>query len=129
MLKWLREHKWQIVAALLIAIAALAVWVWMGDLHRPRLAVLRNELAQNEQELQAASREVEELHAQLARKQEELEQLRRANDRRVKEVTTNAYRKARAISDDDLLAAYNLLISGARSRNAERERADTGPKE
>ena len=126
MLKWLCEHKWQIIAALLMVGVAAALWSWMDDRHSAELAVLQKELAQNEQELQAAGRQAEDLRAQLARKQDEIEQLQRNNDRRVKEVTVNAYKKARALSDDDLLAAYNRLISGARSRNADRERADTG---
>ena len=129
MLKWLCEHKWQIIAALLMVGAAAALWSWMDDRHSAELAVLQKEIAQNEQELQAAGRQAEDLRAQLARKQDEIEQLQRNNDRRVKEVTVNAYKKARALSDDDLLAAYNRLISGARSRNADRERADTGPEE
>mgnify|MGYP002616635241 CR=1 FL=1 len=126
MLKWLCEHKWQIIAAPLIVGAAVALWSWMDDRHSAKMSVLQKEIAQNEQELQAAGRQAEDLRAQLARKQEEIEQLQRNNDRRVKEVIANAYKKARALSDDDLLAAYNRLISGARSRNADRERTDSG---
>lgn len=126
MLQWLYDHKWQIVTVLLLVGAAAALWAWIEDRHSAELAVLRNELARNEQELQAASRQVEELRAQLGRKQEEIAQLQRTNDRHIQEVTANAYKQARALGDDDLLAAYNRLISGARSRNADRERADTG---
>ena len=126
MLQWLYDHKWQIVMVLLLVGAAAALWAWIEDRHSAELAVLRNELARNEQELQWASRQVEELRAQLGRKQEEIAQLQRTNDRRIQEVTSNAYKQARALGDDDLLAAYNRLISGARSRNVDRERADTG---
>lgn len=126
MLQWLYDHKWQIVMVLLLVGAAAALWAWIEDRHSAELAALRNELARNEQELQTASRQVEELRAQLGRKQEEIAQLQRTNDRRIQEVTSNAYKQARALGDDDLLAAYNRLISGARSRNVDRERADTG---
>ena len=126
MLQWLYDHKWQIVMVLLLVGAAAALWAWIEDRHSAELAVLRNELARNDQELQWASRQVEELRAQLGRKQEEIAQLQRTNDRRIQEVTSNAYKQARALGDDDLLAAYNRLITGARSRNVDRERADTG---
>lgn len=126
MMQWLYDHKWQIVTVLLLVGVAAALWAWIEDRHSAELAVLRNELARNEQELQWASRQVEELRAQLGRKQEEIAQLQRTNDRRIQEVTSNAYKQARALGDDDLLAAYNRLISGARSRNVDRERADTG---
>lgn len=126
MLQWLYDHKWQIVTVLLLVGAAAALWAWIEDRHSAELAVLRNELARNDQELQAASRQVEELRAQLGRKQEEIAKLQRTNDRRIQEVTSNAYKQARALGDDDLLAAYNRLITGARSRNVDRERADTG---
>lgn len=129
MLNWLCEHKRQIIAALLMVGAAAALWSWMDDRHSAELAVLRNELAQNEQELQAAGRQAEDLRAQLARKQDEIEQLQRNNDRRVKEVTANAYKKARDLPDDSLVDAFNSVIAGARSRNADRERADTGSEE
>lgn len=125
MLQWLYDHKWQIVTVLLL-VGAAALWAWIEDRHSAELAVLRNELARNDQELQAASRQVEELRAQLGRKQEEIAKLQRTNDRRIQEVTSNAYKQARALGDDDLLAAYNRLITGARSRNVDRERADTG---
>lgn len=126
MLQWLYDHKWQIVTVLLLVGVAAALWAWIEDRHSAELAVLRNELARNEQELQTASQQVEELRAQLGRKQEEISQLQRTNDRRIQEVTSNAYKQARALGDDDLLAAYNRLITGARSRNVDRERADTG---
>ena len=126
MMQWLYDHKWQIVTVLLLVGVAAALWAWIEDRHSAELAVLRNELARNEQELQWASRQVEELRAQLGRKQEEIAKLQRTNDRRIQEVTSNAYKQARALGDDDLLAAYNRLITGARSRNVDRERADTG---
>ena len=126
MLQWLYDHKWQIVTVLLLVGVAAALWAWIEDRHSAELAVLRNELARNEQELQTASQQVEELRAQLGRKQEEISQLQRTNDRRIQEVTSNAYKQARALGDDDLLAAYNRLITGARSRNVDRERADSG---
>ncbi|ANZ45432.1 hypothetical protein [Cloacibacillus porcorum] len=126
MLQWLYDHKWQIVTVLLLVGVAAALWAWIEDRHSAELAVLRNELARNEQELQTASQQVEELRAQLGRKQEEISQLQRTNDRRIQEVTSNAYKQARALGDDDLLAAYNRLITGARQRNADRERTDSG---
>ena len=126
MLQWLYDHKWQIVTVLLLVGVTAALWAWIEDRHSAELAVLRNELARNEQELQTASQQVEELRAQLGRKQEEISQLQRTNDRRIQEVTSNAYKQARALGDDDLLAAYNRLITGARQRNADRERTDSG---
>lgn len=129
MLQWLYDHKWQIVTVLLLVGVAAALWAWIEDRHSAELAVLRNELARNEQELQTASQQVEELRAQLGRKQEEISQLQRTNDRRIQEVTSNAYKQARALGDDDLLAAYNRLITGARSRNADRERTDSSSEE
>ena len=129
MLQWLYDHKWQIVTVLLLVGVAAALWAWIEDRHSAELAVLRNELARNEQELQTASQQVEELRAQLGRKQEEISQLQRTNDRRIQEVTSNAYKQARALGDDDLLAAYNRLITGARQRNADRERTDSSSEE
>ncbi|MDO5116022.1 MAG: hypothetical protein Q4D58_08010 [Synergistaceae bacterium] len=130
---WLLEHRWRIIVAVLAAIITGAVLIARADVldsrHASEMNTLRGELVKNEKKLLEAEKQVEGLRAQLKLKQEEIERLRQENDRRIREATASAYRKARDMHDDDLLAAYNRLISSARSRNAERERADTGYEE
>ena len=123
---WVRENKsWLLVLSVLLAAALLALWAL--DAHRSaQLSALRAEYAATTEKLNAAEAETEAARLELEEKTAALAALQTANDRHVEEVTVNAYKKARALSDDDLLAAYNRLISGARSRNADRERANTG---
>lgn len=121
---WVRQNKYWLCVLAVLLLAALL------DAHRSvQLSELRAEYAATAEKLRAAEAEVQESRQRLAEKTAELAALRTANDRRVKEVTSNAYKQARALGDDDLLAAYNRLITGARSRNADRERADTGSEE
>ncbi|WP_302795298.1 hypothetical protein [Cloacibacillus evryensis] len=123
---WVKANKsWLLVLAVLLAAALLALWAL--DAHRSaQLSALRAEYAAATEKLKAAEAETEAARKVLADKTAALAALQTANDRHIREVTADAYKKARALSDDDLLAAYNRLISGARSRNADRERANTG---
>ena len=125
---WLSSHKWHIAGLLLIALLLCGVWVRHSSTAR-EISSLRSAYAQSVEQVRQLEDEVTSLRVELDRKKEEIVQLQERHDREIKEVTADAYRKARTLSDDELLAAYNRLISGARSRNAERERADTGSEE
>ena len=118
---WVRQNKYCLCVLAVLLLAALL------DAHRSvQLSELRAEYAAIAEKLRAAEAEVQESLQRPAEKTAELAALQASNDRRIQEVTSNAYKQARALGDDDLLAAYNRLISGARSRNVDRERADTG---
>ena len=118
---WAKRNKYWLCVLAVLLLAALL------DAHRSvQLSELRAEYAATAEKLRTAEAEVQESRQRLAEKTAELAALRTANDRHIREVTANAYKQARALGDDDLLAAYNRLITGARSRNVDRERADTG---
>lgn len=125
---WLASHKWYIVGLALIALLLSGVWVRHSSTAR-EISSLKSAYAQSVEQVKQLEDKVTSLRAELDRKQEEIYRLQQEHDRAIKEVTADAYRKARTLSDDELLAAYNRLISGARSRNADRERADTGSEE
>ena len=125
---WLSSHKWHIAGLLLIALLLCGVWVRHSSTAR-EISSLCSAYAQSVEQVRQLEDEVTSLRVELDRKKEEIVQLQERHDRAIKEVTADAYRKARTLSDDELLAAYNRLIDGARSRNAERERADTGSEE
>ena len=125
---WLSSHKWHIAGLLLIALLLCGVWMRHYSTAR-EISSLRSAYAQSVEQVRQLEDEVTSLKVELDRKKEEIVQLQERHDRAIKEVTADAYRKARTLSDDELLAAYNKLISGARSRNADRERADTGSEE
>ena len=125
---WLSSHKWYIAGLLLIALLLCGVWVRHSSTARG-ISSLRSAYAQSVEQVRALEDEVTSLRVELDRKREEIVRLQQEHDRAIREVTADAYRKARTLSDDELLAAYNKLISGARSRNADRERADTGSEE
>ena len=122
---WLSSHKWHIAGLALIALLLCGVWVRHSSTAR-EISSLRSAYAQSVEQVRALEDEVTSLRVELDRKREEIVRLQQEHDRAIREVTADAYRKARTLSDDELLAAYNRLIDGARSRNAERERADTG---
>ena len=123
---WAKANKsWLLVLAVLLAAALLALWAL--DAHRSaQLSALRAEYAATTEKLNASEAETAAARKVLADKTAALAALQTANDRRIQEVTSNAYKQARALGDDDLLAAYNRLITGARQRNADRERTDSG---
>ena len=125
---WLASHKWHLVGLALIALLVLGIYARDASIKR-ELSSLNSAYAQSVEQVKQLEDKVTSLRAELDRKQEEIYRLQEEHDRAIKEVTADAYRKARTLSDDELLAAYNRLISGARSRNAERERADTGSEE
>ena len=125
---WLSSHKWHIAGLALIALLLCGVWVRHSSTER-EISSLRSAYAQSVEQVRALEDEVTSLRVELDRKKEEIVQLQESHDRAIREVTADAYRKARTLSDDELLAAYNKLISGARSRNAERERRDSRSEE
>lgn len=125
---WLASHKWLLVGLALIALLLCGVWAKHSSTAR-EISSLRSAYAQSVEQVRQLEDEVTSLRVELDRKCEEIVQLQERHDRAIKEVTADAYRKARTLSDDELLAAYNRLISGARSRNADRERTDTSAEE
>ena len=126
---WTRQNKyWLLVLVMLLLAASFALWA-LDARRSAQLSALRAEYAATAEKLRAAEAEVQESRQRLAEKTAELAALRTANDRHIREVTSNAYKQARALGDDDLLAAYNRLITGARSRNADRERTDSSSEE
>ena len=125
---WLASHKWHIAGLALIALLLCGVWVRHSSTAR-EISSLRSAYAQSVEQVRALEDEVTSLRVELDRKQEEIYRLQQEHDRAIKEVTADAYRKARTLSDDELLAAYNCLIDGARKRNTDRERADSGDEE
>lgn len=124
---WLASHKWHLVGLALIVLLLCGVWV--RHYSAREISSLRSAYAQSVEQVRALEDEVTSLKVELNRKKEEIVRLQQEHDRAIREVTADAYRKARTLSDDELLAAYNKLISGARSRNAERERSDTSAEE
>ncbi len=125
---WLASHKWHIVCALLLVLLLCGVWARESSTAR-EISSLRSAYAQSVKQVRQLEDEVTSLRVELDRKKEEIVQLQERHDRAIREVTADAYRKARTLSDDELLAAYNKLIAGARQRNADRERADTSAEE
>ena len=125
---WLASHKWLLVGLALIALLLCGVWVRHSSTAR-EISSLRSAYAQSVEQVRQLEDEVTSLRVELDRKREEIVRLQQEHDRAIREVTADAYRKARTLSDDELLAAYNKLIAGARSRNADRERTDTSAEE
>lgn len=126
---WLSSHKWHIVGLALIALLLCGAWAKHSSTAR-EISSLRSAYAANLEQVKQLEDKVTSLQTALDRKQEEIYRLQQEHDRAIKEVTADAYHKARTLSDDELLAAYNRLIAGARSRNAERERrTDTSAEE
>ena len=126
---WAKENKsWLLVLAALLLTVLLALWAL--DAHRSaQLSALRAEYAATTKKLKAAEAETEAARLELEEKTAALAALQTANDRHIREVTADAYKKARDLPDDSLVDAFNSVIAGARSRNADRERADTGSEE
>lgn len=126
---WLASHKWHLVGLALIALLVLGIYARDLSLKR-ELSSLSSAYAQSVEQVKALEDKVTSLQTELDRKQEEIYRLQQEHDRAIEEVTADAYRKARTLSDDELLAAYNRLIDGARKRNADRERrTDTSDEE
>lgn len=125
---WIAQNKYWLLAVAVLLAAGLSA-LWALDAHRSaQLSAMRADYTAVSAKLKKAEAETAAARLALEQKTAALVAMQTANDRRIQEVTANAYKQARALSDDDLLAAYNRLIDGARSRNADRERADTGPK-
>lgn len=125
---WLSSHKWHIVGLALVALLLCGVWAKHSSTAR-EISSLRSAYAQSVEQVRVLEDKVTSLQATLDRKQEEIYRLQQEHDRKIREVTADAYHKARTLSDDELLAAYNRLIDGARQRNADRERTDTSAEE
>lgn len=123
---WIAQNKyWLLAVAVLLAAGLFALWT-LDAYRSAQLSAMRAEYTAVSARLKTAEAETAIARQALAEKTAELAALQASNDRRIQEVTANAYKQARALGDDDLLAAYNRLITGARSRNVDRERADSG---
>ena len=125
---WIKSNKWRLILGGVLAILALALWLRDCSIRR-ELSSLSSAYAQSVERVKTLEAETQKLKTELDRKREEIVELQKSNDKAIREVTGNAYRKARNLSDAQLLDAYNALIAGARSRNAERERTDTSAEE
>ena len=125
---WLASHRWHIVGVVLVALLLCGVWAKHSSTAR-EISSLRSAYAQSVEQVRVLEDKVTSLQTELDRKQEEIYRLQQEHDRKIREVTADAYRKARTLSDDELLAAYNRLIDGARQRNADRERRDSRAEE
>lgn len=123
---WIAQNKyWLLAVAVLLAAGLFALWT-LDAYRSAQLSAMRAEYTAVSARLKTAEAETAIARQALAEKTAALVGMQTDNDRRIREVTANAYKQARALSDDDLLAAYNRLITGARSRNVDRERADSG---
>ncbi|MCD7712180.1 MAG: hypothetical protein LUJ25_05590 [Firmicutes bacterium] len=93
------------------------------------LAALKERNAELEQLVAQAEERREETNRQLTEATERINALTLKNAEYARQVTQNAYQDSKkttsSMSDTELVAAYNDFIAGARSRNAERERAVT----
>ncbi|MEG1603970.1 MAG: hypothetical protein RR340_10220 [Cloacibacillus sp.] len=126
---WTAQNKYWLLAVAVLLAAGLSA-LWALDARRfAQLSAMRAEYTAVSAKLKTAESETAAARQALEQKTAALAAMQMANDRRVKEVTANAYRQAIDMPDDSLVDAYNAVISGARQRNAGRERADTGPEE
>jgi len=126
---WLGQNKyWLLVLAVLLLAALFALWA-LDAHHSAQLSALGAEYAVTAEKLRAAEAETAAAQKVLAEKTAALAALQRTNDRRIQEVTADAYKQARALPDDSLVDAFNALITGARQRNIDRERTDTDSEE
>lgn len=93
------------------------------------LAALKERNAELEQLAAQAEERREETSRQLTEATERIHALAIKNAEYARQVTQNAYQNSKkstsSMSDNELVDAYNNFITGARDRNAERERADT----
>lgn len=120
--EWITEHKRQIIIGLTAFILVIAL-IAFNRYKSGELADLSAAYQSNLATLKVLEEKVISLENELSKKQEEISRLQADNDKKVKELANNAYKEAHNLSDDDLSSAFDGLISGARRRNAERERS------
>ena len=116
---WVKENR-----SWLIVLVAGLLALWALDVHRSvQLSALQNDYTIVTGKLKVAESEAEAARTALSEKSAALIALQTANDQKIKVVTLNAYKEARAIPDDRITDSLNALISGARNRNEDRDRA------
>ncbi|MEG1544866.1 MAG: hypothetical protein RR382_10145 [Tannerellaceae bacterium] len=120
---WIKENRyWLLALGVFLGAGLLALWAL--DAHRSaQLSALRTEYAATTEKLRAAEVEAEVARLVLTEKTEALAALQTDNDQKIKVVTLNAYKEARTIPDDRITDSLNALITGARGRNEDRDRA------
>ncbi len=116
---WVKENR----SCLIVLVAGLLA-LWALDVHRSaQLSALQNDYTIVTEKLKVAESKAEAARTALSEKSAALFAIQTANDQKIKVVTLNAYKEARAIPDDRITDSLNALISGARNRNENRDRA------
>lgn len=117
-----------LLAGVLLFALGYAVCGYFND-DSAALVALKERNAELEQLAAQAEERREETNRQLTEATERINALTIKNAEYARQVTQNAYqdskKKTSSMSGTELVAAYNDFIAGARSRNAERERAVT----
>lgn len=118
----LDNRPWIKYVAIVVVILALSggFGLWRDRQLTRRINTLETENQAIAQQIKVVSAERDEIKAQYEALKKQLTTVQAKNDSNIKEAGKNAYQQTYKMPDSDVLYNFNLLIDGARKRNAER---------
>lgn len=108
------------VVAILIAALTGGIGYWRDRQLSLRIEALQTEVQVRAELIKIVEAEKDSLKLQIMDLQKRLTTAQITNDSNIKEAGKNAYQQTYKMPDSDVLYNFNLLIDGARKRNAER---------
>jgi len=85
-----------------------------------QITALKSENQAKDEQIKTVETERDIIQGQYEALKKQFVALQSKNDTNIKEAGKHAYQKANSIPDSDVLRNFNLLINGARKRNADR---------
>jgi len=123
---WLKAQfnarPWVKYAVIVVAIVALAggLGYWRDRQLTSQIDTLKTESQAKTEQIKVVEAERDDIRAQYNELKKQFIAIQAVNDTNIKEAGKHAYQKANSIPDTDVLHNFNLLINGARKRNAGR---------
>lgn len=111
--------KYVVVGAVIISLL-IGVGYWRDRQLSRQIEALQTEVQVRSELIKIVEAEKDSLKLQIMDLQKRLTATQITNDSNIKEAGKNAYQQTYKMPDSDVLYNFNLLIDGARKRNAER---------
>ena len=124
--RWLKAQftarPWVKYAVIVVVIVSLAggIGYWRDRQLTNQINTLETQNQAKAEQIKVVEAEKMDLRKQIEELKKQLTSTQAKNDTNIKEAGKHAYQKANSIPDTDVLRNFNLLINGARKRNANR---------
>jgi len=111
--------KYAVIVVVIVSLAG-GIGYWRDRQLTNQINTLETQNQAKAEQIKVVEAEKMDLRKQIEELKKQLTSTQAKNDTNIKEAGKHAYQKANSIPDTDVLRNFNLLINGARKRNADR---------